>query len=64
METYITVAVILAIVGLAAWYVIRAKRKGKKCIGCPESCRTSSEGGCSGCAYATLCTSQKEKEEE
>ena len=39
----ITVAVIVLILALAAVYVIRAKKKGKKCIGCPTS------GHCDGC---------------
>ena len=36
-ETYIVIAVILVIIGLAAGYVIKAKKSGKKCIGCPYS---------------------------
>ena len=34
------IIVILLIVGGALLYIIRAKKKGKKCIGCPyaESC--------------------------
>ena len=39
----ITVAVIVLILTLAAVYVIKAKKKGKKCIGCPEG------GHCDGC---------------
>ena len=34
-ETYLLLGVILLIVGLAAGYVIKEKKKGKKCIGCP-----------------------------
>jgi hypothetical protein len=37
LETWIAIGVIALIVGLAALYVIRAKKKGKKCVGCPES---------------------------
>lgn len=40
---YIVIAVILAVIGLAAFYVYKAKKSGKKCIGCPE-------GGCSSCS--------------
>ena len=32
---YLVIALVLVIVGAAAFYVIRAKRKGQKCIGCP-----------------------------
>ncbi len=47
----ITIAVLLAvIIGGAAWYVIRAKRRGGKCIGCPHSKSCASrQNGCSSC---------------
>ena len=35
MTDIILAVVIGAIVAAAAWYVIRAKRRGVKCIGCP-----------------------------
>ena len=39
------IAFILLILGLAAWYVIRARRRGQRCIGCAQKdC-----GGCPGC---------------
>ena len=31
----IAVAVILIIVGGAVFYLVRAKRRGQKCVGCP-----------------------------
>lgn len=42
----ITAAVIAAILLLAAVYVYRSKKKGKKCIGCPycDSCNSKSCG--------------------
>ena len=48
MEDFIIIAILLVIIGLASWYVIRAKKKGKKCIGCPDGCSCSSkkEGSC------------------
>ena len=50
ISTVIAVAVILLIVGLAVWYVIKAKKSGKKCIGWPDGCCSKSEGGCSCCS--------------
>ena len=44
-ETWIAIGVVVLIVGLAAAYVIKAKKSGKKCIGCPEGCSSN----CSGC---------------
>jgi len=43
MTDMIVALVILGIISLAAWYVVKAKKSGKKCIGCPE-------GGCSACS--------------
>ena len=40
---YAMIAVIAGIVGFAVWYIRKAKKSGKKCIGCPENC-----AGCSG----------------
>ena len=44
----IVIAIIIAIVGGAMAYIIRAKKSGKKCIGCPycDSCSTKSKDGC------------------
>lgn len=50
----IAIIAIVLIVGLALFYVIRAKRKGQKCIGCPnsKSCGDYNKKGghsCCGC---------------
>ena len=37
METVIAVAVVVLIVALAAGYVIKVKKRGQKCIGCPQA---------------------------
>ena len=51
MTDVIIIAVIILIVGLAAWYVYKMNKKGVKCIGCPESCHCRSEDNlcCSSC---------------
>ena len=48
MENVILVVVIVAILGAAVWYVYKAKKSGKKCIGCPDS--GSCSGSCGGCS--------------
>jgi hypothetical protein len=50
MENVVIVAILAAILGLAGWYVYKAKKSGKKCIGCPDggTCGSCS-GGCSSC---------------
>jgi len=44
---YIAIAVIALIVGASVFYIIRAKRRGEKCIGCPYAKKCG--GKCSGC---------------
>lgn len=48
IDDIIAIAVILALVGGAIAYIIKAKRSGQKCIGCPDSKTCGSSGGCSG----------------
>lgn len=38
MIDYIIIAIILIIVVAAGIYVYRAKKSGRKCIGCPDGC--------------------------
>ena len=54
---YIIIGVIALVVGAAVLYIIKAKKSGKKCIGCPDGCSCNSkdkkgnDGGscCCGC---------------
>lgn len=46
MVDVIVIAVILGIMGCAAWYAYRSKKKGRKCIGCPEGGCSQCSGGC------------------
>ncbi len=49
MENIIISVLTIAIVGLAALYIVKARKKGTKCIGCPDSatCPHAKNGGCS-----------------
>lgn len=42
MVDLIVVAILLVLVGSAVIYIVKEKKKGTKCIGCPV------EGGCGG----------------
>ena len=54
----IIIAVIVLIVGGASAYIIRAKKRGQKCIGCPVG------KDCSGkCGSCTSCHSGKKDNE-
>ncbi len=47
LKNIILILVIAVIIGLAAAYILKEKKRGVKCIGCPSGCSCSS-GGCSG----------------
>ena len=57
---FIVIGVIALIVGGASYYIYRAKKSGKKCIGCPDSERCS--GHCSYCSCG--CGSIKENDQD
>lgn len=44
----IILAVVAAVVGLVSWYLYRARKKGVKCIGCPEGVKCGER--CQGCS--------------
>lgn len=48
MENFIIVAVILLIIGGAVAYIIKEKKKGAVCVGCPHAgeCAKKRQGGC------------------
>jgi len=45
---FVIIGVIALIIGGAVAYIIKAKKSGKKCIGCPDS--SSCSGHCSSCS--------------
>jgi LPXTG-motif cell wall-anchored protein len=49
MTDVIVLAVILAIIGGAIWYIRSKKKKGAVCIGCPHAhqCGGNCSSGCS-----------------
>ncbi|MBE6954420.1 MAG: FeoB-associated Cys-rich membrane protein [Ruminococcaceae bacterium] len=44
MENLIIVAILVLIIAGAVFYIVKSKKSGKKCIGCPDS------GSCSACS--------------
>ena len=59
MENLIIAAILLVILGAAIAYIVKAKKRGVKCIGCPDSKNCSKAhaqgeqgccGNCSSCA--------------
>lgn len=45
MDNTIVAGILLLIIGLSAAYVVKAKKSGQKCIGCPHGgCCKNSDG--------------------
>ena len=44
---FVIIAAVAVILGLVVLYIVRAKKKGTKCIGCPQGGKCS--GQCAGC---------------
>ena len=56
----IAVAVIAAVVGLAVMYIVKERKKGNRCIGCPHAktcAKNSKENSC-------CCSSKNDTEEK
>jgi len=43
---YIAIAAIVLVVGAAVFYIVRAKRRGAKCVGCPYANECGSKCSC------------------
>lgn len=46
MKDWIIVGIVLIIIGSAVAYIVKEKRKGAKCIGCPAACNCKQKGKC------------------
>ncbi len=64
MKDIIIIAVIAVIIGLSAFYVYKAKKSGKKCIGCPDGCSCGSKNNASYCGSCGCCSGAAEKAEQ
>lgn len=58
MENVIIVVIMAAIIALAVRYVVKAKKSGRKCVGCPDGCCPSTEEE-SSCGCGCGCGSNK-----
>ena len=43
---YIAIGVILLVLGGAIFYIVRAKKRGQRCIGCPHADKCASNCEC------------------
>lgn len=60
-DDYLVIAIIVIILGLAIFYIVRAKKSGNKCIGCPHSKTCASKSVSSCCSSKNSCTCCDEK---
>lgn len=51
MENFIVIAVLAFVIGCAILYIVKAKKKGVKCVGCPyaDTCSKSADSGSCSC---------------
>lgn len=52
MFDFLVIGILAVIVAAACSYIYRAKKSGKKCIGCPDGCSCGGEkdgSSCGGC---------------
>lgn len=63
MESFIVGLIIVAIIGAAVAYIIKEKKKGVRCIGCPMAgaCASKNSGFSCGCAGNCSDGHQEEK---
>ena len=56
MIDYIILAIVALILGCAIWYIVKAKKSGKKCIGCPDGCCSKKDGDICACCGHSKCS--------
>ena len=47
MKDIIVILILVILIGSILWYIVKQKKNGRKCIGCPES------GRCAKCCSHT-----------
>ena len=58
-ETALVIIILVLILGSAVRYLYKAKKRGVKCIGCPDGATCS--GKCSGCSGHCGCGNAEKK---
>lgn len=56
MANMIVLVVVGLIIGCAAGYIYKERKKGVKCIGCPDSATCA--GNCAGCSGGCSCKNE------
>lgn len=62
MENIILLLLLLLILGGASGYIVKARKSGQKCIGCPSGCSCSGNGEKKvSCHCTESCTAERKK---
>ena len=48
MENFVVAGILIVLIGFIILYLVREKKKGRKCIGCPYAKQCDSHGYCNG----------------
>ena len=56
----IAIAIIALILVGAVAYIVKSKKSGRKCIGCPDGGKC--QGGCNGCSGCSCAAREEESE--
>ena len=62
MVNFIVGAIVVSIIGAIIYYLVRAKRRGVKCVGCPYA--SACGGKCSGNASSKEQSKSSDQKEE
>ncbi|MCI6811096.1 MAG: FeoB-associated Cys-rich membrane protein [Lachnospiraceae bacterium] len=49
MANFIVGGIVLILIGAATAYIVKSRKSGVKCIGCPSGCGCSTHNGADGC---------------
>ena len=58
----IAIAIIAVIICGAIIYIVKAKKSGRKCIGCPDGGKC--QGSCNGCSGCSCSVSEEDSTQE
>lgn len=48
MKTILLAGIVIVLIGTIIFYLIRERKKGRKCVGCPYAKQCGSHGHCNG----------------
>ena len=56
MDNVIVIFILAAIAAAVIWYLVRAKKRGDTCVGCPYAKQCGGKCSCSGTQESDICS--------